>query len=54
MGVRPTSNDSYSESSDADGDGIDRNWKRGGANSKGMIRTVGSAFKSILFRGNGN
>ena len=42
--------DSYSESSDADGDGIDRKWKKNGG-GQGMIRSVGSAFKSILFRG---
>ena len=40
--------DSYSESSDADGDGIDRKWRKNGG-GQGMIRSVGSAFKSMLF-----
>ena len=40
--------DSYSESSDADGDGIDRKWTKNGG-GQGMIRSVGSAFKSIIF-----
>ena len=47
--------DSYSESSDTDGGGIDRDWKRKGTeNSKGVIRQMGSAFKSMILRGNGN